>query len=147
KVKGVDTPLAVMRLRGKREKRGQTAEAPLLGRHSECAALAEAFAALAASQRRVVLLEGEAGIGKSRLAAHALGTARAHNVGSLVGSGDPLEVRTPFFAWRAALAQVLGVVELDGEARRDKVLTQLPESLRGEAPLLSAVLGIELPVP
>ena len=77
---------------------------------------AERLQALAAgAETAVVILEGEAGIGKSRLVADALGNARALGVTCLVGAGDSVEAATLYYAWRPIFHQLLG---LDSRRRR-----------------------------
>lgn len=146
-VKGIDVPLEVAALQGRRPEGARAALTPLVGRGAERAAMDEAFAALWAGARPILVIEGEAGIGKSRLAAHAAAMAREQGVGLLIASGDPLERGTPFFPFRSVLAHALGLAELETQARRERVLAALPDSLRDDAALLSPLLGLCLPEP
>ncbi len=62
---------------------------------------------LADPDGRLLLLEGEVGVGKSRLVAHAAALATATGHALLVGRAGALGSRTPLFAWRDAAAVVL----------------------------------------
>jgi class 3 adenylate cyclase len=56
---------------------------------------------------RVLMIEGEAGIGKTMLAHHAFDRARDQGLVALVAGGQRIESRTPYFAWRSLLLQLL----------------------------------------
>ncbi|WP_163569758.1 ATP-binding protein [Fodinicola feengrottensis] len=70
--------------------RGEPGERRLVGRHAERAALLESLDAAQASSGRTVLLRGEAGIGKSRLAADALAVAAKRGFAVLQARAHPL---------------------------------------------------------
>lgn len=121
---------------------------PIVGRDVERALLAERLRALQDGDGSVLLIEGEAGIGKSRLVFEALELAAQSGIPALIGSGDAIERSTPYFAWRAPFGQLLGA-----EGRRDLAavrheinltLEAWPEVAR-RAPLLNAVVPIDLP--
>jgi DNA-binding CsgD family transcriptional regulator len=75
---------------------GPAAVAPLRGRGPEAAALAEALDIVAAGRPALVLVEGEAGIGKTRLLEHALADARARGMQVARGRAEELEQTRPF---------------------------------------------------
>src|SRR5262249_52116568 len=109
---------------------------------------AEALEGLRAGRSGLVIIEGEAGLGKSRLVADLLDRARARGVAPLVGAGDAVETSTPYFGWRPILS---GLLDLDGitdpAARRAPALERLgsdPDPLR-RAALLNDILPLELP--
>ncbi len=120
----------------------------MVGRTAERTALTAHLEALENGTSRVVLVEGEAGIGKTRLVTDLLQQAEARGVASLVGTGDAIEKSTPYHAWRAVFSQLFRLDELaDAEARRARVLNRLesePEMTR-LAPLLNVVLPLDLP--
>jgi class 3 adenylate cyclase/tetratricopeptide (TPR) repeat protein len=119
----------------------------MLGRVDERAALAERLRALEEHTAGLVMVEGEPGIGKSRLLADLLERAQARGLRSLTGAGDAIEQGTPYHAWRLPFTQVMGLMGLDVEQRRRRVLTHVqadPEMAR-LAPLLNSVVPLELP--
>jgi DNA-binding CsgD family transcriptional regulator len=64
-------------------------ERPIVGRAGEIGQLSDALARAAAGQGRTVLLLGEAGIGKTRLARETLALARARRFRTLEGRAHP----------------------------------------------------------
>src|SRR5437879_2560041 len=78
---------------------------PLIGRDAELAVVLERLEAAAEGSGQVVLVEGEAGIGKTRLVAEALREAQRQGVRVFAAAGDELEARRPF----GPLVQALGL--------------------------------------
>jgi class 3 adenylate cyclase/tetratricopeptide (TPR) repeat protein len=143
-VKGRQEPVAVYRPMDS-GRPPASVKCELIGRQRERDLIAARLHALmAGAEVAAVILEGEAGIGKSRLVADVLDRARAFGVTPLVGGGDSVEATTLYYAWRPIFHQLLGLDETDRqpEARRRHILAQLeprPELFR-LAPLLEAVL-------
>jgi DNA-binding CsgD family transcriptional regulator len=75
---------------------------PLVGRDIEEAALARELRRASAGEFRCVVLVGEPGVGKSRLAAEVLNRQRRHAV-TLSARAYPLGETTPFGLWAEAL--------------------------------------------
>ncbi|MCL2730416.1 MAG: AAA family ATPase [Actinomycetia bacterium] len=98
-----------------------TTSAPLVGRAAERGELAAAFARAASGQARVVLITGEAGIGKTRLAEELGALARAAGGGVHLRTGEsvPLSGATlaygPFVAALRDRAEWLFADGLPGE--------------------------------
>jgi len=119
----------------------------LIGRRVEIAQLEAALEAHVAKQAgRTIVLEGEAGIGKSQLALATLAAAHRSSIRALVGAGDAIEQHTPAFAWRAIVSQLVGLDGLpdDLAVRRAQLLAHLrtagePETL---VPLLNPILAL-----
>jgi len=131
--------------------RGQTGkddEAPgrptIVGRASELAAVARALDRLADPARGAprVLVEGEAGIGKSTFLAACRRLGEDRGLLVLAGAGDAVDRLVPYLAWRSVLRGLLGSGAVAAaEARRHL-------SGPGEAdrlPLLGELLDVELP--
>jgi predicted ATPase/class 3 adenylate cyclase len=95
---------------------------------------------------RVVVLEGEPGMGKSRLLHETLAQAEAQGLHCVSGVADPIEQSAPYHAWRSVFTQLLGVTDVTSpEDRGETVLGSLPPRFRPHAPLLNLILGLELP--
>jgi class 3 adenylate cyclase/tetratricopeptide (TPR) repeat protein len=121
----------------------------IVGRKAERELLAEQLQALKnGSAGGVVLIEGEAGIGKSRLVADMIQQAHANGLMTLIGGGDAIEKLTPYYAWRGVFSQLLDLEVLtDPAARRAHVLSilQLLPKLERFAPLLNSVMPLDIP--
>jgi class 3 adenylate cyclase/ATP/maltotriose-dependent transcriptional regulator MalT len=78
-------------------------ELPLVGRDVELALLREALQSVAAGMGRLVLVEGEAGIGKSRILRQAAETGAALGLPVFTGAAERLERDRPFRALVDAL--------------------------------------------
>ena len=155
RVKGRADPVPVYRPGrpgGGRPGRGPepVARAPLVGREDERARLAGALGRLTTGgdgRTQVLVLEGEAGAGKSRLVAELVDQAVAAGVPVLDGAGDAVERNTPWHPWRELFGGLPPFDGADRAERRRLVLELLgpdPED-RDLAPLLNPVLGLELP--
>jgi DNA-binding CsgD family transcriptional regulator len=68
----------------------------LVGRDAEIRALGEALDRVSSGHPTIVLVEGEAGIGKTRLLEHALAKARARGMQVVAGRAEELERTRPF---------------------------------------------------
>ncbi len=160
RVKGKAEPVPVYRPRGPARRAALPTQAPphpsLVGRAAERALLSGELQALLGADRAgvarperasVVVVEGEAGVGKSRLVAELVEQAQAAGLRTLSGTGDAIEHSTPYFAWREVFGGLLRLDDLPEPARRQVTLDLLradPQALR-LAPLLDAVLPLELP--
>ena len=94
---------------------------PLVGRDQETAALHGALQAALQQRGRVVVLEGEAGVGKTRLAYPLLRQATVEGATVLSGACRPLEQPLPF----APLADIVGRLVL---ALPEEALALLPRA-------------------
>ncbi|HZA82944.1 MAG TPA: AAA family ATPase, partial [Actinomycetes bacterium] len=156
RVKGYADPVPVhrpLRPRARAAREPRPAAAPLVGREAERGRLAGALGRLTAAHPgapgppQVLVVEGEAGAGKSRLVAELVGQAGAAGVPVLAGAGDAVERNTPWHAVAELLGRLPGFDADDPAARRRHLLDLLgpdPE-VRDLAPLLNPVLDLELP--
>jgi predicted ATPase len=97
---------------------GRLASAPQLrGREAEVAKLGEALDRAVSGQLTVVLIEGEAGIGKSRLLTETLAAARERGMQIAASRGEELEKTRPF----GIVADALGCVRSSADQRRGAV--------------------------
>jgi class 3 adenylate cyclase len=152
-LKGKTEPVTVVEPLGPRAavNGSQKARATLVGRVRERQLLKEALVALKTQTKGgVVLIAGEAGIGKSRLIADLVGQADEMGVSHFSATADAIEKSTAYHAWRPVFHDLLGLAALpdDRAAQRAHVLSQIqkrdPELVR-LAPLLNAVLSLEIP--
>jgi class 3 adenylate cyclase/tetratricopeptide (TPR) repeat protein len=149
KVRGRTEPVPMFRPR-----RRSTPAAPLpelsslIGRDEERRQLSEVLRQLCGDQHvsRVVVLEGEAGIGKSRLIIDLLSQADRLGVTVLGGAADAFEKSTAFFAWRPVVAELLGPAAHE-PAGREEALRNLGIRAGTErfAPLLNTFLSADMP--
>ena len=79
----------------------------LVGRQAQLRVIDEALAEAAAGRGRVVLVAGEAGIGKTRLAEEATRRARESGVTVAWGRSDQDAGAPPFWPWTQVLRQLL----------------------------------------
>ncbi len=89
----------------------------LHGRDDELGVIAGALDEVASGRSAVLLIEGEAGIGKSRLLHDALGQARSRDLRVLSARGEELEGTRPF----GVVAEALGCRESSADPELAKV--------------------------
>jgi class 3 adenylate cyclase len=122
--------------------------APMVGRAVERAILTEHLHALLNGYKANVIIEGDAGIGKSRLIADMLEQARALGISSFVGTASAIERTTPYYAWRSIFRELFDTHEMaDATAIQKHPSLQLEDDpqLLERAPLLNVVLPLSLP--
>lgn len=151
-LKGVNRPLKVFTvLRPVEDDRlatRQDAEGNVVGRAAELQAIKSAWDAACAQDGVVLLLRGEAGIGKTALAHHARMLAEASGGHHITVQCASLQTNNAFYAIRHALERVAGITPGDGmDKRREHLLTfcSLHPSLRDDNAL--GVLAALLEVP
>ena len=140
-VKGRSAAVAIYRpLRARDDGRGD-----LVGRDRELAMLLERTRALELEQSSgVVVLEGEPGIGKSRLTAALQERVQGTSLRTIVARGHPVERSSSYHAWRPVFSRLLhveGVPAVDARGRVLALLDATPD-LAAYAPLLNAVLPL-----
>ena len=153
-LKGVAKPMPLFVVAGRKSSQANgilraLARQPMVGRAAERALLRQNLQALRAQGRgSAILIEGEAGIGKSRLVAELLDEARASGVTVLLGAGAIIEQTTAYHAWQPVLRALLGLDQLADGAdvweQAAAVLAGDPQMLE-RAALLNDVLPLTLP--
>jgi class 3 adenylate cyclase len=118
----------------------------LVGREGELAGLEAILATVEAGETRVLIVQGEAGIGKSRLAVELAQMAAARRLTVLRGGGRSTEQQAPYRAWREVLRDLFDLQgKLTPEERRQRVRFQVqeraPDQMR-RLPLLNDVLSL-----
>jgi class 3 adenylate cyclase/tetratricopeptide (TPR) repeat protein len=127
----------------------QGGDRAFVGRAAELALLTRTLDELEVGVGRVFLLEGEAGIGKSRLVGELAAMAGAHGMQILIGGAQSLTRTTPYSAWRELLSTYFDLDHAPGASeRRVQTLARLRRiapDLYERAPLLSDLLGLDMP--
>jgi predicted ATPase/class 3 adenylate cyclase len=120
-----------------------------VGRQAEVTRLRAALDKVGARACRVLLLEGEAGIGKSRLIAELAGLTHERGLIELSGAGLSTEQQTPYRAWRdifSAYFNLDGASDLAEQRRRVRAqVAEVAPELVERLPLLNEVLPLGLP--
>ena len=147
-VKGKTEPVAVYRPVGLVKKTASLrgTQTPIVGRMAERSVLTNQLQGLLlGGAGGVVTIQGEAGMGKSRLVDELRRQAESLGLTAFSGAGDAIEKSTLYYAWRGVFSQLLDLeIIASPEARRRHVLDLLdlePELLR-LAPLLNEVLPL-----
>jgi class 3 adenylate cyclase/tetratricopeptide (TPR) repeat protein len=161
-LKGVTQPIPIFTLRRQLRQQAATdvlqkhAQTTIFGRQKERVYLSQQLEALrSGGDLPLVFVQGEAGIGKSRLVADLVEVAKAGGTPCWIGSGDAIEKSTPYLAWRSVFTRFFELEGLsenanseDIEAARKQIityLTNMDSSLTPMAPLLNVVLPFYFP--
>jgi predicted ATPase/class 3 adenylate cyclase len=116
--------------------------AEMTGRSAERSRIETRLDSLQGGDGGVLLIEGEAGIGKSTLVDWIKAATAERAIVVLGGYADPAQASTPYFAWRPIFRDLLSLNDSDGlETRRAKVLAELADAAE-LAPLLEPLLAI-----
>ena len=143
-VRGLDINVPVWTPR--RQDRAELSEL-MHGRERELAQILGALQDSAQSgTSRLILLEAESGMGKSRLLAELRQRMATERSAALIGSADRIERRVPYRGWRRVLTQLLGLDPKQPEtSRRGAALIALGPELAPRAALLNPVLQLDFP--
>ena len=130
----------------------------LIGRQEEKAMIANALQELArGEEHQTLVLQGEAGIGKSRLFEDLVRQAETLRVHMFTGGGDPIERTNSYHAWRPIFYSIFDIDDLTGKAVsldetrilvQDRVISKLREidaDLVRYYPLLDVILPMHIP--
>jgi class 3 adenylate cyclase/tetratricopeptide (TPR) repeat protein len=123
-------------------------ETVTVGRDEELAILFKAFEDILDGKGSVTVFEGDAGIGKSRIAAEAAERAAAGGIRCLNGAGQAIETLNPWHAWRSVFGELF---DIDAEASPAERAGQLTAGLSRYGgrldlmPILNPVFGLDLP--
>lgn len=146
RLKNIEQPVITYRPLGRISKCGGGHAS--VGRGAERAILSSRLDAVRKGRGGLLFVEGDAGIGKSRLVADLVEAAEARGVATLAAGGDAIERSSPYHAWRSLFGGLLGIDEADDPDERSAhavaSLANEPEWLR-LAPLLNGILPVDLP--
>ena len=124
---------------------GSDVATPLIGRERELETLADAWKSAGASQGRLVELDADPGMGKTRLLQEFL--LRSGDSRIIRGECRLYQAATPYFPFRAVLRQALDLEGLDPKETIDKLAVRVQEAAPELAPwlaLLGVVLNVEI---
>jgi len=148
-LKGMAEARPVYEPRGKRTADGTLRAVDLVGRDAETERLRSLVADVRGGARRVLFLEGEAGIGKSCIVGAFRTRATERGFAWLFGAATSIERNAPYRAWRPIVASLLGVpLGADAGDRQRQAVDAIAEADAAfieRAPLLNDVLGLDLP--
>jgi class 3 adenylate cyclase len=150
-IKGKSVPVNAYRVLSVKETPGQLRgleglSSPLVGREAELSALEERLAALQNGQGAIVMVLGEAGLGKSSLVAAAHMNLDPSSVAWLEAHALSYAQSISYFSWRQIIRQSIGTNDSDSPSVvRDKLhyaceCCALPG---GDIPFLEALLAVE----
>ena len=130
----------------------------LIGRQEEKAMIANALQELTrGAAHQSIILQGEAGIGKSRLFEDLVRQAETLHVKMFIGGGDAIEKTSSYRAWRPIFNKILDIEEAPANAEltekdrsliRARVvekLTEVDRDLARYAPLMDVILPVPMP--
>ncbi len=161
-VKGKSEPVKAYQVLGEATQpgpgRGLSAygiQSSLVGREAELAAAQEAVVRLLEGQGGILLIFGEAGIGKSRLLAELranLGTVRQPPLRWLEGRAQPFGQTISFWPFLEILKDFAGISEEDNDREawrklETSVQTLIPETTAEVLPYLASALNLEVSEP
>ena len=145
-VRGEEVP--IWRAISARRRSPAAASETVVGRAQALAALDRGLARLEGeSAGAVISLDGPAGIGKSRLAGHAIERARALGLSVLELEGDLASVDRPYHGVRGELERRLGIDHGMAPQARTRIALAAANGLSGReglGPLLGPVLGLAI---
>lgn len=119
----------------------------LIGRSAELALLQEELAAAARGSGRCVVIHGDPGVGKTRLLAEFLATAKRRDAQVLSAKAYPLGTATPFALISDALEDQMDFDETKDKARLLENLQKLVWDLAATRPVVLALDDVHLADP
>jgi class 3 adenylate cyclase/tetratricopeptide (TPR) repeat protein len=94
----------------------------------------------------VIIIDGEAGMGKSQLVDDLRRQAADQGVRMLIGTGEALDHASSYHPWQSVICDLLGIdATYDAVAGYQHLLERLGPDLMPLAPLLNVVLPFDLP--
>jgi class 3 adenylate cyclase/tetratricopeptide (TPR) repeat protein len=153
-VKGKTGPINVWAVRALRERPAAhlhepVAAQPLVGRDAEVARSRALVERVLSGEGQVVSLTGDAGIGKSRLAAEVIQLAGRHGFAVFGGASRSHGTTTSYLVWRSIWRDLLGLDTslpiADQQAQLVNRIARHAADSGQRAPLLAPVLNVPMP--
>jgi class 3 adenylate cyclase len=147
-MKGKASPVPVYKLRslksGGQVRQEMIAEDEFVGREKEMVQIRRSLDAVLDKNQVTLCLQGEAGVGKSRLKAELIKLAYKSGIASYEGSCSSFEVNTPYYLWTTLMRSLLkvgpDVVEADARKRLRQITHTL--ALDEHEPYLGTLLSL-----
>ena len=148
-LKGIDGPVEVYAVLGETTResrfdaRHATALTPLVGREQEVVMIRSCWTKAIAGSGQMVLISGEAGIGKSRLTRAAIDEVARNNHTRIIYQCSPYHTDSAFYPVIQKLTLVAGILPSDGASER---LDKLEDSVGTDMEtivLLAQLMGID----
>ncbi len=121
----------------------------LVGRRAELERLESSLDATIAGDGRIVGVAAEAGMGKSRLIAEFVRSARRRGLFVAFGECQSFGTNTSYFVWREIWRRLFHIEEDEpADRQRERITTALAAidpALVTRAPLLASVVGVDIP--
>jgi class 3 adenylate cyclase len=151
--KGIIEPTAVFAVVGERTLESRFAArhegevTPIVGRDQELALLVERWRQAKAGEGQVVLLSGEAGVGKSRITEAVIEAALAESHFLLRYQCSPYHTDSALYPAIQQLTHAAGFTEGDGAEQRlerlEGLLAKATDNVSAVAPLMATLLGLD----
>ena len=154
RVKGKSQPVVSYALTGARQDHALPMAAPgyrfaMIGRTDELARAAQQVALAASRQGQIIGISGEAGIGKSRLAAAIVEVAREQRFAVYGGECESYGVNSSYLVWHSIWRGIFALDAVWPAARQIEHLTgylrAIDPALLPRLPLLGVLLQLEIP--
>ncbi len=150
RIKGKVGLVRVYRPTGERGRGDEdAAQGALIGRQREMASAQACLDRMTEGQGCILLVQGEAGIGKSRLVQELVRLMQERGIAGLRGMGHSIEQQTPYRAWREIFASYFDLEEVTEQAERQRRLRDhvrdVAPDLVERIPLLNDVLNLGFP--
>lgn len=133
---------------GQQLERIRQADIPLIGRHPEMDRLISHLKAVQSRQSRIVIIEGEAGIGKTQVVKELVNLAQQQQTTVLLGVGRSIDQSTPYRVWHEIINNYLGGGNESKETLAELIwnkISALDPYLEDYLFLLNDMLGTDVP--
>ncbi|NEU10388.1 AAA family ATPase [Flavihumibacter sp. R14] len=121
-------------------------EIPLVGREQELLFLRDCYSTALSGECVSVVLEGESGLGKSKLLGVFQNDIKSKGGLVLTGSGDPVERGIPYSGWKKIFSNLMGLEDAaDKQTKQDLITEFLGDELSELASLLNIIFTFDFP--
>lgn len=147
-LKGKAKPVSAYRPQMVMVEEDRSDDSELVGRVQETQRLQQSLDKLQAVESSIAIIDGEAGIGKTRLGSWLKSQAQHSNIHAVRAFASAMDKNTPYYAWAGILEQIFEIRKVsDSRQRGEAVLAFLRDhdELLRLAPLMNDILSLQLP--